>query len=257
MPGITLTLHDAKRMAAALVPHISKDAVTPVLGGVVLGGKRGNFAYASDRYTVGRYDLTNVVIGDMPEDDFFIPKTVLSAVRSLGPATLPNEIVMENYQLRIETLEVDNLTYIVAKIMWRYEDGSDMVHWMRTWHSPTNDKRRPSTFPAVDRLFAEAYPGAKRWRTHLGAEHLEKFIGYARLVSSPIRLTMTGPSNSGKEDSPIVVEIGTRFKGLIQPIMVMDHHGFGADLVMDNATRRDEVADATTLQAEPNAEASE
>lgn len=257
MPGITLTLHDAKRLAAALVPHISKDPVSPVLDNVVLGGNRGNFAYATDRYTVGRYDLTNVIVGEVPEEDFFIPKAVLSAIRSLGPTTLPNEIVMENYQLRIETLEVDKLTYIVAKIIWHYEDGSDMVHWMRTWHAPTSDRRRPPFFPLVDRLFAETYPGADRWRTHLDAEHLEKFTGYARLVSSPIRLTMTGPNNMGKAESPILVEIGTRFKGLIQPIMVMDHHGFGADLAVDNVTRRDEVADATTLQAEPNAEASE
>lgn len=254
MPGITLTLHDAKRLAAALVPHISKDDVTPVLGGVVLGGNRGNFAYATDRYTVGRYDLTNVIVGDMPEEDFFIPKAVLSAVRSLGRATLPNEIVLENYQLRIETLEVDKLTYIVAKIMWHSEDGSDMVHWMRTWHAPAS---KTSGFPPVDRLFAEAYPGADRWRTHLDAAHLEKFIGYARLVSSPIRLTMTGPNNMGKMDSPIVVEIGNRFKALIQPVMVMDNHGFGADLAVENLMRREAVADATTLQAEPEAEASE
>jgi len=232
MQGITLSLQDAKELAWALVPHTSDDKVTPVLRNVALGGDLGNFAYATDRYTVGRFDLTNMVDGDMPTEMILIPGKALAAVRSLGPTTLPNSLFASEYLIRFETIEVASVNYVLAKAIWRTEDQGDMVQWMRSWLVPTS----VGNFPPVSRLFTVT-PGVDTYRTHLMAEHVDKFTRYAAHIESPIRITLTERVN--QKDSPVLVEIGRRFKGLIQPTIVLDSFGFGDDLAFDNAKKNE------------------
>ena len=233
MTGITLSIPDAKHIAAALLPHTDLKGFTPVLRCIVI---RDGFAYASDRYTVGRYDLTNL-IDDLPDEDFMIPGEVFSAIqRGLGNTTLPNTLFEPSYRVRIETVGFGEARYIQAKVVWQSEDLGEMLHWCRTW-----DYRDWGTFPVVDRLFNEVMPGADRWRVQLGPEHLSKFLPFANLIRSNLRLTMTG-LKLGKVESPILVECGPRFKGLVQPILDPNGTGFGTDLAVQNATATDAAA---------------
>lgn len=231
MTGITLSLWDAKLLGAALVPHAAKDGITPVLTHIGIGGKLGNYAVATNRYTVGRYDLTNILHSDMPEETFMVPAKVFSALRQIGPSTLPNQIMLENYRLRIETLTVGKLEYIQAKVLWRDEDGSDTVHYMRTWLTTAN----PGNFPPVDRFFDEVVESADLRHTVLNARYLESFLGYAKTVGHSVRVSLID-TDSARGLNPVLVEIGHRFKGLIQPV-TEDDAEFGTNLTKANAER--------------------
>ncbi len=228
MPSVMMGLLDAKQLAAALVPHASRDDVTPVLTQIALGGEHGQYAVATDRYTVGRYDLTNVVIGDMPTEVVLIPWHALAALRTLGKATLPNNIDMLNYRVVFDTLTVGKLTYLQAKVLWHDEALGDMVHWMRTWLIPSSY----GNFPPVAKLFRGVKAGGSQ--VNLGPEHVTKFTGYAKTINSSMRVTLTEGTNEARL-SPILVEVGKRFKGLIQPYRPLDADQFGPDLLAENA----------------------
>lgn len=236
MPSVTMGLLDAKLLASALVPHASKDDVTPALKQIALGGEHGQYAIATDRYTVGRYDLTNVVIGDLPTEVFLIPRDVLSAVRSLGGATLVRLHDEHNYRVVFETLEVGKIRYIQAKVIWHSEELGDMVHWMRTWDQPAI-----SNFPPVARLFRQVKAGGGP-AVLLGPEHVDKFTGYARAMGTKMLVTMTEGSGE-RRLAPLLVEIGPRFKGLIQPNILLHREGLGPDLIAENEAL-DKLAEA-------------
>lgn len=248
MPSVMMGLLDAKLLASALVPHASKDNVTPVLQHIVLGGHRGNYAYATDRYTVGRYDLTGIIIGEMPTEEFFIPATVLSAVRSLGDATLVRLHAPMHYRVVFETLEVGSVKYLQAKVLWHSEELGDMVHWMRTW-----DMKSVNYFPPVERLYRTLKAGDVT-STLLSPEHVTKFTGYAKTIRETMLVTLTSGGLGGDKLSPLLVEIGRRFKGLLQPNLLFNREPLGPDLIAENAKADAEEAmkpgDAVTMTAE-------
>src|SRR5690606_16766995 len=61
-----------------------------------------------------------------------------------------------------------------------------------------------------------------------------KFSNFSRLYSANIRLTM--PRAGDNKLNPILVEVGNRFKGLIQPNLEFGNE-FGADLAEQNRVR--------------------
>lgn len=242
MSSLILPLADAKQLAKAIVPHASRDNVTPVLTHVVVGGAFGSFAFASDRYTIGRYDLTNVILGDVPEEDFFIPAKALQAVGMIGSASLPHDVSLSDYVVRFEVSGDDKAPLFSATVLFRTERDGEPVfvpHWMRTWEM-WFDLRRPLTFPNVRRLFDDFIPG-ERELVHLGSEHLEKFTGYARQYGlGPIRITLSAPTE-GTKTAPILIESGRRFKGLIQEFLVISGEVFGHDLAAENKAKDQEA----------------
>lgn len=240
MPSVTMGLIDAKNLAAALVPHASGDGYTPVLGHIALGGSHEKYAVASDRYTVGRYDLTGIIIGDLPTEEFLIPAKILSAVRALGPSTLADMHAPLNYRVVVETLDVGKLSYYQAKVLWHDNELGDIVHWMRTWVRTAS----VGTFPPVDRLFRLVKVGTNP-TAMLSPEHVDKFTRYARSIGEKVVVTMTEGSGE-KVNSPLLVEIGRRFKGLLQPNLIIDRHGLGPDLIAENVAA-DEAAATQVL----------
>lgn len=234
---LTMPLLDAREMAAALVPHASKDDVTPVLKVIAVGGRKGSFAYATDRYTVGRYDLTNIV-ETMPEENVLIPASALSAVRMLGHATLPGHSLSE-YAVEFErTSRPKSLEVLTAKAIWHPDPNSPAeVQWMRTWFLQT---RSDTIYPPVEKLFNDFVRGPQS-RTHLSGEQLGKFAGYSKYLNDAMRVTL--PVG---EKSPILIEIGTRFKGLLMPSVVSSTWpSFGNDLAEENS-KREENASGTS-----------
>lgn len=235
MTSLVLRLNDIKMLSAAISPHISKDNVTPVLTHAVTGGRFGNYVVASDRYTVGRYDMTNI-IDESPEEEFFIPGVALKAIAAIGPASLPNEIAYDYYRVHLEYLEVGKLHYLQARVVYVEGDEAPMTHWMRTWLIP-GSSRFPMKFPSVDKFFESALSEPME-KVTLSGKHLEKFIGFARLNSDIIRVSST--KNVGTDNqhaSPVLVEIGPRFKAFIQPMTAFSADGFGPDLLALNAQR--------------------
>lgn len=232
---VEIPLWDVRDMAAALVPHASKDDVTPTLTYIAV---QGNFAYSTDRYTVGRYDLTNVLKSEPNDEAFFIPARALSAVRMLGPATLPG-FNLQEYVVRFSVSSRDEKTRMIhVQVVWKSESDRipDEVHWMRTWFIPANKL----IMPRVPRLFDEFTQG-DRSRLTLGGDHLGKFTGYSKYKRSAMRVTLP----AGEKNAPVLVEIGMRFKGLIMPYTVIDSATFGVDLAAQNAEKKKEVGDGT------------
>lgn len=246
MTILSMPLLDAKRLAAALLPHTSKDWITPVLSHIVLrpGSEGGVFAYASDRYTIGRYDLTNIVEGEY--DGMMIPRHVLSAVGALGKATLPRDLGM--YRIEFEQFaSPSGFTYFSATAIWHNAEEMEDTHWQRRWDVASS----AGTFPAVEKLFADFIPGEVSV-LGLTPEHVEKFTGYAKSSRfTPIRVTLAAKGEGHKRLSPHLIEIGDRFKGLIQPNILLGGTGYGTDLAAENVKRAEEAraaADAAKVE---------
>lgn len=229
MPRITLRLTDAKELARAIAPHASRDDVTPVLTGIAVGGEHGSFAYSTDRYTVGRYDLTNVLMDDgVPDEEMWIPRAALSWVMTIGKAWFLNPFT-PGYIVHFETVHRDSklgASYTSVTLEWRGEEVTE-VHAMRTF--PANGAK--GNFPPVSRLFREFVRGATD-RTTLKGEHLDKFVGYSKYAREIMQVTL--PEAPLR---PVLIEIGKRFKGLIQPHLAIGPDPFGTDLAADNAER--------------------
>lgn len=239
-----MPLLDAKRLAAALLPHIDKDRITPVLNHVVFrhGSEGGVFAYASDRYTIGRYDLTNIVEGDF--DGMMIPRNVLAAVAVLGKATLPREL--NQYRVEFEQFaSPSGFTYFSATAIWHNAEEMEDTHWQRRWDVIAS-RGGSDRFPNVEKLFAEFLPGEVSV-VGLGPEHLEKFTGYARATRfTPIKVTLAATGEGRNRLAPHLIEIGDRFKGLIQPNLLLNNTGYGTDLAAENVKRA--AADAAKAE---------
>lgn len=237
MPRTTMPLLAAKQMAQALLPHTATDNVTPVLMGAVLGGERfGQYAFASDRYTIGRYDMTNLLSVE-PEEELWIPREALAILRTLGSKTLLWGDHPTAYEVTFATMKQDG-KYWVTEVTVDYviEGQPPITHWFRTFAARGAD----GNFPPTHRLIEEFIPG-ELMRVGLGYEHLTKFAPLER-TGQPIRLTMPKASTTNKL-APILVESGERFKGLIQPNLMFEGNGvtgFGPDLAMENLAKEKE-----------------
>lgn len=240
MSTLTLPLLDAKELSKALVPHVTRDNITPILTHIVVGGDYGSFAYATDRYTIGRFDLTNIIVGEAPAETFWIPGAALAAVGNIGDKSLPdNMIALSEYRVQFERIQLSEKSAahfqvtVLSPSMEKDQEGVFYPVWMRTWRVPSN----PGNFPPLAKLFTDFLP-SEREVIHLQAEQLSKFTSYAKTYKyiGLLRITMTAPSG-GRNVAPILVEIGNRFKGLVQESLVLDPKGFGRDLGADNKAR--------------------
>lgn len=234
MPRIALRLIDAKEMARAIVPHVATDRFTPAITVAAIGGERfGSFIYATDRYTVGQYDLTNVLLDDgAPDEEMWIPRAALSWITTIGKAWLMWD-AMADYVVVIETAPGANFAKTSVSFEYRPEGRDVEVHILRTFAAPSQ-----GNFPPVHRLLLEFLAG-ERAVTHLSPDHLSKFTGYGKYLREPMRVTMPVTSErwSRMGGGPILIEIGKRFKGVIQPTFSLDGRQFGKDLAADNAAR--------------------
>jgi len=243
MPSITVPLADAKHLAAALLPHISTDLVTPVLTGFQVAGK---YAVATDRYTVARYDLTNVLVGadEVPEPIWF-PRAALAWVKTIGQASLLYDFATGRYHVRFSSVKherYESSDYVQVEVIWmggEDEPNFEEVHLLRRF--TTRGAR--GNFPSVDRLFEQFLPGETAV-IGLGAEQVEKFTAYAKFANrpAPIKITFPRANATGNKLMPSLVEIGQRFKGLIQPNIILDNAGYGVDLAAENVARDAEAA---------------
>lgn len=248
MQQFTVSLPVAKQLAQALLPHIGRDAVTPVLGGIITGGERfGQHAFASDRYTVGRFDLTNL-FSDEPTGEVWVPREALYAVSVLGKASLLYGNLVSSYHVTFRTGQENREWVTTVTVEYRPESGERIMHWMRVFGARGAD----GNFPPVDRLFESFIPG-EVMRVGLGYEHLAKFRPIER-NGMPLRITMPQEAK-GNRAAPILIESGQRFKGLIQPNIIFENGmtGFGKDIAMENLAAEQAKAQAAPAKEVPDA----
>lgn len=241
MPTLVLPLIDAKLMASALVPHTARDEWTPGLSTVAVGIHDGQFAYATDRYTCGRYDLTNVA-SQWPDERLLIPRDLLSAILTLGPRTLPARYV--EYNAVIETYgepligERAPSTRASLSIETKpvEESGEGEMHYFRVFSAPKTDLK----YPPVGALFDRWIPGKPvRNPVILNPEYLARFTTYAHKVRREMRVTLPPRGAINGATSGVLVEVGARFKGILMPINPFKRHleSFGTDLAAENLAR--------------------
>lgn len=214
MPRIALRLLDAKEMARAISPHISRDNVTPALTVAALGGDMGSFVHATDRYTVGRYDLTNVLIDGAPDEQMWIPRAALSWITSVGKAYLVGGGIA-TYTVVITSATHHNMHRTVVEFIDDYRGEREETHLLRTFNAPTW-----GTFPPVWRMF-DTFERGEQSVVGLTGEHLSKFAGYSRYRGEAMRVTLPVKSERAKH-KPLHIAIGPRFQGLIMPVPVLD-----------------------------------
>lgn len=226
---IELPLYAAKTMCKALLPHASRDNVTLALRGAWVTGK---FAYATDRYTVGRYDLTNL-IEDEPTQALFLPLRALDTIARLGSSILPYGTLSEA-QVVVEgvwgsTSEHPWPDHVYVGVSEEVRDHTSTV-WSRVFDATGADASRPP----IERLFEKFVPGERAALDTTG-EQMRKFASFAASEREHMRITMPATSDS-KFPAPVLIEIGMRFKGLLQPNVAIDDTAYGAPLHADTQT---------------------
>jgi hypothetical protein len=240
-------LLEARYMARAIAPHTSTDDVTPVLTGAVIGGEFGQYAFATDRYTVGRYDLTGLLDSDEPER-VFIPRQVLVFVSSVGNGWLPEHL--GHYHVEFEHV-ADSGTRgrAVVRFWYRPDENTNDLHLMRTWRTLGSEYNYPPVARLLERFLPLQASGnivGVDARTHVAGKQVDKFSGYSRWSGDLMRITLPAASDNANKPQPTLIEVGRRFKGLIQPNLVFaGESAFGSDLAYNNL--------AADLEAKRNA----
>lgn len=239
MDRIVMPLSVAKDVARALLPHAGHDNVTPTLTGVYFDGQ---FALATNRYTVGRYDLTNLLADESTDGGVWVPREALASVLTVGKTTLRWGNRLQDYVVIFETVKESGSTaYTSVEIEWRPESGTPEVHWMRVF----NANGATGNYPPVGNLIDRFQPG-EQMRIGLSPSHLAMFVSPNRRDRNPMRVTMSAPVvDKTKSGGPLLIEVGARFKGLIMPSHLFRPEDFGRDIAMENH----ETAQAATVAA--------
>lgn len=200
-------------ITAALVPHAEDrhNGFTPTLQCICIDPARGAYAWATDRYSMARMSLGLMHGLEMPEEEMLIPAFILTILSRVGAGSLPADPVQ--YVIQIEELA----DRVVAKFVWRRDDHEDEVHWQRTWFLVG----RYGDFPKVQRLFDEFVATEVAIPLVMDGPQVAKFSDYAKRMKSPIRFTGDNTTPS----SPIFVEIGKEFRGMIAPFTPRGHFG--------------------------------
>lgn len=235
MERIVMPLEVAKQVARMILPHVGTDDVTPVLTGVYFESQH---AYATDRYSVGRFDLTNMLSDDSTDGPVWVPREALAALRTVGKSTLRWGNRLLSYYVIFETVKESGSTaYTSVEIEWRPESGDPEVHWMRVF----NANGATGNYPPVSRFFETFIPG-EEMRFGMAPHNLAKFTSPLGRTPEPIRVTM--PATTSGKSGPILIEVGNRFKGFAQPSLILNGNGFGADIAMDNLAAKQKSDEA-------------
>lgn len=225
---------------ASVLPHVSKDDVTPV---ITCASISGNTIVATDRYTVAEYTLHS----SLPEGSILLPGEAVKWIARIVTKNLLDYPVVGHYTVTITGPDPDIFAGIPSDT-----DGTQSAHELAqatirqaaasdefnkqvltvTVESETNGVEamrafRPvrGTFPPVARLLKEFKPfteGDAPSGVLLGSAQLEKFTTWARrwYRDRPLRFEMSKSTDATMhapvKPGPVRISID-RFRGLIQP----------------------------------------
>lgn len=191
----TVTLNTAQQAFAAVLPHISKDDVAPVIMHAQLD--TNGVLWATDRYTIARYDLETSVA-----EPVLIPRDALEWVTKIVHSKLRERRV--EYEIQIKANDID-LQLVLKQVAYDVPE--------RTQTFP----RGTGNFPPIERLIDTHKPAQDAYDILLLPRHTEKVYNYAKkwCKDQPIKHQFGQPYESGKP-APIKLTIG-KLTTLIQP----------------------------------------
>lgn len=228
---------EAIEACSAVLPHISKDDVTPV---ITCAQIQGNAIRATDRFTVAEHELSE----SLDDGTLMIPRDAVNWIARIVTKHLLHHPTAGGYTVTIRgndpdiyagTLDPHEPNLPEGEFATRTEARGGILHEFR--ESPirvTVDSRdggteamrafRPihGTFPPVGRLLTEFKPSADVAEVALGPVHLEKFTTWARKWhrEQPLRFELSAREGGGGKPGPIRVTYG-KFRGLIQPNLLL------------------------------------
>ena len=206
-PSVTIPLMEGIEACSAVIGHVSKDDVTPLLTRAQLKGDR---LIGTDRYTVGTFRLSTKIEGQI-----LIPRTALDWVARINPRTLVgyySGMPVEMYELRI-TGPADDA--VGPKLLGE----SVVVEVVRAGEPERMQKFKPlkGDFPPVTRLLDEHKKGTEVVGVNLNPVFIERVTKYAHKWhrNEPVNF-LAGASENLEKPGVVRVSIG-KFEGLIQP----------------------------------------
>lgn len=221
---VKVPLIAAKSMAKALLPHAARDRFLPSLYGAWV---TGTYAYSTDRYSVCRYDLTNLI--DPVDEPLLLTTDALKTIAALGRSILPfGTLAQAELVAEQSATAVEGRTLLGVTVLDGYMGDDSEGVWFRAFLGAQRD----TSPPPVDRLFDEFRRGAQESFTSAareGGSPLGKFASTAGSLRLPIRVTMPEQTQEGSKIKPVLVEIGDRIKGLFAP-QDDSPYNFGAPL---------------------------
>lgn len=205
---ITVPLADAIEAFTAVLPHASKDDVTPVLTCVQLSVQDdGKIAFvATDRYTVGRFRTEGE--GE-PETKILLPREAAEWVAKITVKSL-RYAADAPYRVTVTEHDKDEITVAISSPTTSRIERSQSFKHPGTLNFPPVDR----LFPAGDFLIGPA--------TALAPAHLVKLTTYAAKYhrTQPIKFFGTlNPESTeyrGEMLAPLLARIG-KLDALIQP----------------------------------------
>lgn len=211
-PSIVLPLMEAIEACAAVLPHTSKDDVTPVITTASLEGDR---IVATDRFTVGAFKLSTSASGPI-----MVPRAALDWLAKTNPKTLVGHFSGMRpgaYQARIT-----GLTPGVSGPALLEEAVT--VEILLEGKPERIQQFRPVTgnFPAVaEKLLDTHEMAAEVVPVSLNPDFIERITSYAKKWHRglPVRFT-AGKSDNPNKPGVVRVSIGS-FDGLIQPNLLV------------------------------------
>ncbi|WP_448812148.1 hypothetical protein [Agromyces bauzanensis] len=207
-PTLTVPIAEAIAAFSAVLPHSTKDPITPILGTVLVSGRS---IIATDRYTVGRYTFET----SEATEDFLVPREAAEWVskivtRGLRRATRAGS-TSEGYGIELAVVGGAVNVSIV------FGEGDDYAVERMQQFDPA-----PSTadrFPPVARLIPED-PASRPEASFvaLSPENLEKVTGWAKKYAKneAVHFTLAAAENGSDKPAPVYFKIGG-LDGLIQP----------------------------------------
>ena len=212
---LTLPIFEAIEACAAVLPHVATDPVTPV---ITVAHITGDTITATDRYTVGRFNLSQA----LDEGSIALPLEAVKWLARFVTKHLLEDVRMvkrDTYTVTIEAPEPTELKGPKAagqSVTVSVESKNHGVEVLR--------KFRPvgGNFPPVGRLLDGHKPAEAAPTVALGSEQLEKFTGYAKKWhrGHPLTFTLSATDNPGKP-GPVLIKIGEQFTGLLQPNLLL------------------------------------
>lgn len=216
---LTLPLMEAIEACAAVLPHVSKDDITPALTVAVIEGDR---IIATDRFTVGAFKLS----ASLKSGKILLPHAAVQHLATFPTKTL---IDIDLMRLGMRDPETDYTVTIEAVTSEPVDDepaGAERPPVKVAVCSKKRGAEQTRQFrhvkakpPPVGRMIEDFTPGEIA-QVRISPEMLEKFTRYAKKWH-PRQPLMFTHSVGGKKPGPLRVAIG-KFEGLLQPNLMLD-----------------------------------
>jgi hypothetical protein len=203
---ITIPLEEAIEGFTAVLPHASKDDVTPIITyvAIVQGLDEPASLVATDRYTVGVFELSAVADTGEGDEQFLVRREVAEWVTKINPKSLRYPTSLQ-YSVRITNDR--HLDWTRVEIL---DDG-------QVERSQVFDLPQPGNYPPVLRLLPQTTEPHVVGFVSLKPEFLERPLVYAKKYhkNEAVKFFVTETTNPNKP-GPVFFKIG-QLSGLIQP----------------------------------------